>query len=119
MLLGLDLRPPPDQRKGIASEKSVLQEQIDAYYVRDSDTIILPVAEQEHEKARRGRLALFAHEVHHALQQRNFDPPAIPADASYDHRLARRALVEGDAMLAIRRNTSTVYGRRRFHHYPR
>ena len=93
----------------------VLDEQVAGFY--DPFTKALLVRREPPPSAAMGpdglRLVL-AHEVEHALQDQNFGFPDFKTLPDDDARIARLALYEGDAMLAM-----TVYGARRAGNPPR
>ncbi|NUP12562.1 MAG: hypothetical protein HOW73_41490 [Polyangiaceae bacterium] len=99
-LVGFDFLPPPDKRVGIASASEVANEQVAAFYDVREAKVYLPITRPQSEQEGRLHRAILAHEVHHALQYQHFSlKDTTPRNS--DERLARLALVEGDAMVAM------------------
>lgn len=99
-LVGFDFLPPPDKRQGLATARDLLLEQIVAFYDLKKDAVYVPHEQPAGEREALIQRAVLAHEVHHALQAQNFtigDPSKLSQDAA----LARLALIEGDAMVAM------------------
>jgi hypothetical protein len=110
-LLAFDFVPPPGQRAGIASTDDVLEEQVAGYYDLRKDQIFLPDRVLKNESELVEQRAVLAHEVQHALQAQRFprtDEEKKPV--SSDAALARLALMEGDAMVAMGATMGSMAG---------
>jgi hypothetical protein len=110
-LLAFDFVPPPGQRGGIASTDDVLEEQVAGYYDLRRDQIFLPDRALKTESELLEQRAVLAHEVQHALQAQRF--PRTEEDkkpTSSDAALARLALMEGDAMVAMGATMGSLAG---------
>lgn len=93
--VALDLLPPPGQRAALPSSAALRRASIGGYYDDEDDLIVIPDLPVGSRDLHTQRLVL-AHEVHHALQARNF-PGALRGPTETDAALAHGALVEGDA----------------------
>lgn len=100
-LLGFDFVPPPGARGGIRTVAEVLEEQVAGFYDLDADRIVIPSVPASTAADALHQRAVLAHEVHHALQARHFPSFRDDEHATEDERLARLALVEGDAQAAM------------------
>ncbi|NUP09273.1 MAG: hypothetical protein HOW73_24745 [Polyangiaceae bacterium] len=100
LLVGFDFLPVPSKRKDVASGEELLVEQVAAFYDRKEDKVYIPIVTPESEKEALVQRAIVAHEMQHALQEQAFGLQS-DGDVSTDEALARLALVEGDAMVAM------------------
>jgi len=96
---GFHLAPLANQRTTTSLE--VLEEQVIAFYDRERRHIVVqnsqPRTKQEADK----QLGTLAHEIEHALQDQSFPRPNVDSISGMDEQLAYRAVLEGDAMLAM------------------
>jgi hypothetical protein len=108
VLIGFDLVPPPDKRAGLSRMKDVLAEQVVGFYDDRRDRVFVRVAPIWTEEELLDREVTIAHEVHHALQAQHFGIEL--GGVSEEVSLARKALVEGDAMVAAGAYLGAEYG---------
>ncbi len=101
LLLGFDFVPPPAARAGVRGVAEVLAEQVAGFYDIAKDRIVIPAAAPTSAEDDLEQRAVLAHEVHHALQMRHFPALKEPTTGGDDARLARLALIEGDAQVAM------------------
>lgn len=98
-LVGFDFMPEPSKRKPVATMNAVLSEQVAGFYDRRLDKVFVPDEAVKSADDYLQQRAVLAHEVEHALQAQHF--PELPPPKSEDEALARLALFEGDAMVAM------------------
>jgi hypothetical protein len=98
-LLAFDLVPRPSKRGAIAPTTDVLTEQVLGFYDVSADKVFVLDAPATSKKALIEQRAVIAHEAQHALQAQHFAKFAAPASA--DEAMARLALIEGDAQVAM------------------
>lgn len=106
--VGLDFIPPSTSRSQVASHEALMAEQIAAYYDVERDVVVIPRSRPSSEREAIVARAIVAHEIEHALQARRFRP--LPPARSGDEALARLALVEGDAQVAMGAYLGSVAG---------
>ncbi len=84
------------------------EESVAAYYDSKQDRIVAPIDETGPTPE---KLSIFAHELHHALQQRHFDIGRMRRMAPDEEaRLALLALVEGDAQVTMGAYLGATHG---------
>ena len=98
-LLAFDFLPPPAERATVATTREVLESEIAGFYDREEDRIYVPILPLDTPEAELEQRAVLAHEVEHALQAQSFR--ALRDPASDEEAIARLALLEGDAMVAM------------------
>ena len=98
--VGFDFLPEPSKRSGITASDDVVKEGLHGFYDAAADKVFVPSVGAVYEKQRVAQRAVLAHEVQHALQARHFPRFRRLAAAGADETLARRALFEGDAVVA-------------------
>jgi hypothetical protein len=108
--LAFGLAPHAGGSEEVATASEVLQEQIAGFYDSDSDSVFVRHAKFASLEDEAKHLAVVAHEVHHALQYQHFDMKALRKTDSDDQALARLALIEGDAMVAMGAYLGARYG---------
>ncbi|WP_437629591.1 hypothetical protein [Sorangium sp. So ce854] len=84
-----------------SSMREVLREQVAAFYDEQAGQIVVRAAPPRTAQDAREQRAVLAHELQHALQAQHFGLPDLDALPGQDSRLARLALIEGDAMLTM------------------
>jgi hypothetical protein len=100
-LVGFDFLPAPSQRGGLASERDVLKEQVAGFYDSKLDRIFVPSLKLKSKEDVLEQRAVLAHEVQHALQSQRLHAFNRTVHENSDEALARLALIEGDAMVAM------------------
>jgi hypothetical protein len=100
-LLGFDFMPQPDKRAHVATTEEVLKEQVAGFYDSKLDRIFVPTVKLKSKDDLLEQRAVLAHEIQHALQSQRLRAFNHPAHETSDEALARLALFEGDAMVAM------------------
>jgi hypothetical protein len=100
-LLGFDFVPPPEARAGLSTARQVLEEQVSGFYDHRTRLIYVPRVPLRSESDAIEQRAVVAHEAQHALQDQHFGEVLRDKEGGEDQRLARLALIEGDAMVAM------------------
>ncbi|MEJ7734987.1 MAG: hypothetical protein WKG00_38085 [Polyangiaceae bacterium] len=100
-LLGFDFVPPPEARVGLSTARQVLEEQVSGFYDHRQRLIYVPRVPLRSEADAIEQRAVVAHEAQHALQDQHFGEVLRDKAGGEDQRLARLALIEGDAMVAM------------------
>src|SRR5262249_47216117 len=84
-----------------STAREVMEEQVLAFYDHNHRYVVArksqPLTKQEADK----QIGVLAHEIEHALQDQHFTRPELSELGGEDERLAYRAVVEGDAMMAM------------------
>jgi hypothetical protein len=81
------------------AQRAMMQEQVIGFYNEDSRKVFLRKGGGFHRAGIDGRRMLLAHEIEHALQHQRFGSSRLTAILDEDARLARLAVVEGEASM--------------------
>jgi hypothetical protein len=100
-LLGFDFMPEPDKRAHVATTEEVLKEQVAGFYDSKLDRIFVPKVKLASKDDLLEQRAVLAHEIQHALQNQRLRAWKHADHETSDESLARLALFEGDAMVAM------------------
>jgi hypothetical protein len=88
-----------DQGVRREAQRAMLQEQLIGFYDEDSRKVFLRKASRFTRGELNARRMLLAHEIEHALQHQRFGASRLNVILDEDERLARLALIEGEATM--------------------
>lgn len=100
-LLAFNLVPDAEQRRQTSTMSDILNEQVIGFYDPAQARVFVRASGDLTEEGIQRERSVLAHEVQHALQAQHFPAPNLDSAPDYDTRLARLAVLEGDAMVTM------------------
>lgn len=98
---GFHLVPDASASARVTSAGEVLEEQVLAFYDHERHHVVARKVQPKTKQEADRQLGVLAHEIEHALQDQHFPRQDMAQMSGYDEQLAYRAILEGDAMLAM------------------
>lgn len=98
---GFHFTPSPAANNRTSTTLELLEEQVIAFYDHERRHIVVQNLQPRTKEQADKQLGTLAHEIEHALQDQSFARPGAASMLGLDEQLAYRAVLEGDAMLAM------------------